>query len=269
MPATHLREAVRSLRRDPLFTALAVGLLAVSIGAVMAVHATVYAVILRPLPFADQERLVVVWQRDDRRALPVVEVAYGEMLDWRARASRVLEDLAVVGSTNWSLELIGRDGTESLALAPVSASFFSVAGTSPAIGRAFEPSDEDGPLPHAMVISHGLWTRRFGPDGAVRVEHQQARSRPAGSRDANERDREWSPQYHRRHCAAIGALLRDDTGVLDESSGGVRPRRGHARVGRPDQAGCASARGRVGHRGAALTPNRPHATVRATGRQPC
>ena len=77
MPATDLREAIRSLRRDPLFTALAVGLLAVSIGAVMAVHAIVHAVIVRPLPFADQERFVVVWQRDDRRALPVVESAYG------------------------------------------------------------------------------------------------------------------------------------------------------------------------------------------------
>ena len=52
----------------------------------MAIFAIVDAVLLRPLPFADQDRVTVIWQRDDRRALPIIEVAYGELLDWQARS---------------------------------------------------------------------------------------------------------------------------------------------------------------------------------------
>lgn len=101
---------------------------AVTIGAVTAIYAIVHAVVLRPFPFADQDRLVVIWQRDDRRALPVIEVAHDEMVDWRAR-SRSFEDLAVVGSVNWSLTLVGASSSESVSLAAVSASFFPVLGS--------------------------------------------------------------------------------------------------------------------------------------------
>ena len=74
-----LRDAVRSLAHDRRFTVVAVALLAVTIGLVTAVYAIVHAVVLRPFPFADQDRLALIWQRDDRRAQPVIEVAYGEM----------------------------------------------------------------------------------------------------------------------------------------------------------------------------------------------
>ena len=102
-----VRHAVRALRRDWRTTLLAAGLLAVTIGAVMAIFAIVDAVLLRPLPVADQDRVVVIWQRDDRRALPIIEVAYGEMEDWRAR-SRSFEQLAVVSSVNWSLQIVDK-----------------------------------------------------------------------------------------------------------------------------------------------------------------
>ena len=161
-----VREARRSLAQDARFTASAVILLAITIGAVTAVYAIVQAVVLRPLPFSDQDRLVVIWQRDDRRALPIIEVAYGEMTDWRAR-SRSFEDLAVVGSVNWSVTLVGPSGPETVPLSAVSASFFPVVGTVPLMGRGFEAADEQGSLPRAMVISHGLWTRRFGRDPGI------------------------------------------------------------------------------------------------------
>src|SRR5262245_13656465 len=158
-----LRDAVRSLAHDRRFTVVAVALLAVTIGLVTAVYAIVHAVVLRPFPFADQDRLAVIWQRDDRRAQPVIEVAYGEMQDWRAR-SRSFDDLAVVGSVNWNLSLAGPTEAQSVPLAAVSASFFRVTGAHPAIGRAFNAADEDGTSPRAMVISHGLWLRRFAGD---------------------------------------------------------------------------------------------------------
>ena len=161
-----LRDAGHALVRDIRFTALAVTVLAVTIGATTAVYAVVQAIIVRPFPFADQDRLAVIWQRDLRRDLPVMEVAYGEMTDWRAR-SRAFEDLAVVGSVNWSITLAGVTEDEQLPMAAVSASFFPVIGTAPALGGGFSPEDEIGSAAGVMVISHGLWTRRFGQDRGI------------------------------------------------------------------------------------------------------
>ena len=131
------------LAADWRFTAAAVALLSLTIGASTAIYAIVYAVILHPLPFAQPDRVAVLWQRDLRRAMPVMEVSYGEALDWRRR-SRSFDEIAVMGSVNWPLPLAGN---ESLSMAPVSAPFFRVVGRQPAIGRRFESADEQGPEP--------------------------------------------------------------------------------------------------------------------------
>ncbi len=161
-----LPEAARSLLRDRRFSGLAVVLLAVTIGAITAVYAIVQAVVLRPFAFRDQDRVVVIWQRDDRRAVPVIEVAYGELIDWQSRA-RSFEQMAVVGSVNWPLTLVAPNAQPSANLAAVSASFFPVVGAWPILGRGFEPGDEDRSSPGVMIISHGLWLRRFGGDPSV------------------------------------------------------------------------------------------------------
>ena len=119
------RDAVRSLAADWRFTAAAVALLSLTIGASTAIYAIVYAVILRPLPFAEPDGVALLWQRDLRRAMPVMEVSYGEAVDWRQR-SRSFDEVAVIGSVNWSLTLAGTSPAETLSMAPVSASFFSV-----------------------------------------------------------------------------------------------------------------------------------------------
>ena len=161
-----LRDAVRSFAADWRFTAAAVALLSLTIGASTAIYAIVDAVILRPLPFAEPDRVALIWQRDLRRAMPVMEVSYGEAVDWRRR-SRSFDQIAVIGSVNWPLPLAGTSPAESLSMAPVSASFFDVVGRRPAIGRRFESADEQGSKPLVAVISHGLWTRRFGRDTGV------------------------------------------------------------------------------------------------------
>ena len=94
------------------------------------------------------------------------EIAHGEMTDWRTR-TRAFENLAVVGSVNWSVTLAGGAEEHSVPLAAVSASFFEVVGTKPLIGRALVHADEDGALPRVMVISHRLWVGRFGASAAV------------------------------------------------------------------------------------------------------
>src|SRR5882672_7796798 len=149
-----LRDSLRSLRQDLRGTLLAVSLLAVTIGAITAIYAIVHAVVLRPFTFVDQERLAIIWQRDDRRALPIIEVAYGDMQNWAAR-SRSFTSLAVIGSVNWSLTLGGSTEPQQVPMAGVSASFFPVMGVAPAIGRGLQPADEQGNRPRVMLISHG------------------------------------------------------------------------------------------------------------------
>jgi predicted permease len=161
-----LRHAVRALRHDWRTAAVAITLLAVTIGAVMAIFAIVDAVLLRPFPFADQQRVTVIWQRDDRRALPIIEAAYGEMEDWRRR-SRSFEQLAVVSSVNWNLDLVDKAEPVHVTLAAVSSSFFPTVGTAPALGRWLAASDDAGTRPTALVISHGLWQRHFGGDAGI------------------------------------------------------------------------------------------------------
>ena len=161
-----LRDALRSLQSDSRFFSVAVALLALTIGAVTAVYAVVHAIVLRPLPFAEQGRVVMVWQRDDRRALPVIEVAHDEVIDWLQR-SRSFSHLAVIGSVNWGFTIDGRTASEQVPYSAVSASFFPVVGTPPALGRALDARDELGTIPQTMVVSHGFWMRRLGGDPAA------------------------------------------------------------------------------------------------------
>jgi len=161
-----LRDAFRSLRADWRFALTASVLLAVTLGTLTAIFAIVQAIVLQPFPFRDQDRVVVIWQRDMRRAQPVIEVAHGEATDW-GRRSRSFERLAVVGSVNWSVDLVRKDGAQRLSLAAVSAPFFEVLGSQALLGRAFTRADEEGNVPRVAVISHAVWTRVFGQDSAV------------------------------------------------------------------------------------------------------
>ena len=161
-----VRDAVRSLRTDWRFTLIASTLLAVTLGTLTAIFAIVHAIVLQPFPFRDQDRVVVVWQRDLRRAQPVIEVAYGEASDWRRR-SRSFQQLAVVGSVNWSLDLVRRGEPQRLSLAAVSAPFFEVIGAPTGLGHGFSAEDELGSAPRVAVISHALWVRTFGRDRSI------------------------------------------------------------------------------------------------------
>ena len=156
-----VNEAFRSVRRDWRFAAIAALLLATTLGAATAMFSAVQAVLLRPLGLAHQDRLVVVWKQDLRRALPIIEVAYGEAIDWHTR-SRSFDDLAVFGSVNWTLTVTEKP--ESLSMSAVSSNFFNVVGVGALRGRTLGPSDEVGRHPGAAVISYDLWTQRFARD---------------------------------------------------------------------------------------------------------
>ena len=144
---------LRILRRSPVFTAVAVGTLALGIGANSAIFSVVNAVLLQPLPFPDTRSLVSVWDGGHSLA---------EFTFIRDR-SRTLESVATY-FPNYGISLSGADEPMRLTSAQVSAGFFDVLRVSPMKGRFFAKG-EDGPgAGPVVVISHALWRDRFGSD---------------------------------------------------------------------------------------------------------
>ncbi|WP_342379725.1 ABC transporter permease [Myxococcus stipitatus] len=157
-----LRLSLRMLSRSPVFTVVAVLTLALGIAANTAIFSVVNAVLLSPLPFPEQDRLVMAWSRTP--AMPRWSVAPANFLDWRAQGD-VFEGLAAFSQLHVSLS--GDDMPERLRGASVSANYFQVLGVGAALGTTFQPvAGETGPR-HVVVLSHGLWKRRFGSDPGI------------------------------------------------------------------------------------------------------
>jgi putative ABC transport system permease protein len=158
------RYAVRQLRKNPGFTAVAVLTLALGLGANTAIFSVIDAVLLRPLPFHAPSRLVVVkptepGRRDD------IGVSYPTFLDWRAR-NHVFDGLSVFREDDFTLT--GQGEPAHLTGAVVSANMFSLLGVPPVIGRDFVP-EEDQPIGTGLpiILSHSLWQNRFGSDPRI------------------------------------------------------------------------------------------------------
>src|SRR5689334_19227608 len=154
-----VKYALRQLKAAPGFTAVAVLTLALGIGANSAMFALADATLLRPLPFPEPDRLVLLselWQgRSGGTVNPV------DFLDWRTRL-RSFTAIAAVMHTQSSL--IGADDiAEQIPAQAVTARFFDVLGVKPIAGRTFVEADE-GPAPDVVVLSEGLWRSRFGAD---------------------------------------------------------------------------------------------------------
>jgi len=163
---SELHYAARRLARQPLFTAVAVGTLALGIGGVTAIFSVADAVILRPLPFPDPDRLVVVWQRDLPRNHPVVAVSYPTYKYWRDE-NHVFQDLAGMPEINWGWTLTGRGEPVKLVGRAVTANFFRAMGVQPIQGRVFAAADDRiGAVP-VVVLSHALWRDRFSEDPTI------------------------------------------------------------------------------------------------------
>jgi predicted permease len=157
-----IRFGVRVLCKSPGFTAVAVLSLALGIGANTAIFSVVDAVLLRPLPFAEPDRLVTVSEcsRPHDKSTKN-EVAPGNFLDWRTR-NHVFEQIGAVELPGYSLT--GSDRPERVLGAATSAGMLRLLGLHPALGREFEPTDDkDGAAP-VVMLTHVLWKRRYGSD---------------------------------------------------------------------------------------------------------
>jgi putative ABC transport system permease protein len=160
-----LRYALRSFGKSPGFTAAALLTLALGIGANTAIFSVVYGVMLRPLPYPEPERLLTLWQNLEARGGPPDEwLGRSIFCDWRER-NRSFSALTVFSGS--AVDLTGIDRPESLGGLLVSHEYFDVLGVRPALGRAFRPEEETPGNDLVVVLSHGLWSRRFGSDPAV------------------------------------------------------------------------------------------------------
>jgi putative ABC transport system permease protein len=156
--------AVRQLRTSPAFTFIAVVTLALGIGANSAIFALVDATLLRPLPFREPDRLVMVWERTD--TLLRGNVAPLNLLDWNDQ-NRTFEKMAGFIPGVGGMVMAGADGTaETVPRQWVTTGIFDVLGITPVAGRTFVPSDET-PQSSAAVISEAFWRSRFGGDPTV------------------------------------------------------------------------------------------------------
>lgn len=170
---TDLRYAVRSLRSTPGFTAVALIVITLGIGATTAIFSVVDAVVLRALPFDEHDRLVAVGERlapgplrpGNSDPFQLSAVAPQNYLDWKAQ-QQVFESMAAVAYGSYAVQEPGAPPEELRAIR-ITAGFFDVLRIRPALGRAFKPGDEVDGQHRVVILSDGLWRDRFGGDPAI------------------------------------------------------------------------------------------------------
>jgi predicted permease len=161
-----LRYALRSLRRTPGFTAAAVLMLAIGIGANTAIFSIVDHVILRPLAYQDPDRLYVLHESVPRLAhiAPAIPVSANHFLEWK-RSTNAFENMALVESV--SLNLTGAGEPEQLLGARASADLFPMLGVRSQLGRVFLPEEDEVGRDRVVVLDDALWRRRFAADRRI------------------------------------------------------------------------------------------------------
>ena len=155
-----IRYGLRSLRKSPGFTFLACLALALGVGANSAIFTVVNAVMLRPLPFADPDRLVRIWESNPSGGWPTFAISQPNFLDWHSESTS-FDGLAAMGGSQFSAS--GPGGADLVQANAVTVDFLPVLGASPAMGRNFR-ADEDRPGGNTRVaiLTHSFWQRRFG-----------------------------------------------------------------------------------------------------------
>jgi putative ABC transport system permease protein len=156
-----IRYAVRGMVSKRAFSAIVLATLALGIGANVAIFSVVNGVLLRPLPYRDADRIVQIGHRD-----PFVSVSEPEFVDYRNGTKR-FERMAAFSTAAGTLT--SDNDPERVNIARVSDGFFSILGVSPEIGRTFLPEEDQrhGAPRRAAILSHGLWTRRYGADRSI------------------------------------------------------------------------------------------------------
>ena len=158
-----VRYGLRMIAKTPGISAIAIIALALGIGANTAIFSVVNAVLLKPLPFKQPEQLVMVWENATHLGFPKDTPSPANFLDWREQ-NHVFSGMAALTSRSFNLTGVGEP--ERLDGRRVSANLFDLLGVRPLLGRTFL-AEEDKPGTKVVVMSEGLWRRRFGADPGI------------------------------------------------------------------------------------------------------
>src|SRR5258708_7112080 len=159
------RYALRMLAKNPGFAFFTVTVLATGIAANTAIFSVADAVLLRPLPYRDANRLVMIWEDASSSGFPLDTLAPRNCTDSKAR-NRVFEYVAAA-SFGGAFNLTGDGRPEEIMGRRVTTNLFSALGVSPALGRDFRAEDDVHGAASVAILSHGLWLRRFGGDSGI------------------------------------------------------------------------------------------------------
>lgn len=159
-----IRYGLRSLLRQPVFALVAVCSLALGIGANTAMFSLVNAVLLKPLQFSEPDRLVVVWESAPEIGFPAGDVAVANFMDWKNQ-NTVFDDMAALSFR--SFNITGDGEPEKVQAFGATSNFFPLLGVTPALGRNFLTEEDRDGGPNVMILSYGLWQRRYGGDPSI------------------------------------------------------------------------------------------------------
>jgi predicted permease len=163
----NLKFAIRQLLKSPGFTAVAVLILALGIGANTAIFSVVHAVLLEPLPFPDADRLVQVWHTPPQSSFPGMtrfSVSAANFLDWQ-KQNTVFERMALYGGAGY--ELTGAGKPETIVGSGVTSGFFGVLGVQPILGRVFNPDEDHPGKNHEVILTYKYWKEHYASDPNV------------------------------------------------------------------------------------------------------
>jgi len=162
--ARDLRYSVRTLRRSPAFTVMAVLCVGLGIGVTTTIFAVVEGVLLRPLPYARAEQLVSIYAANPLRDMRGVNISRFDFDSWQQQS----KTFAQLGMWSWSnMTLSGGGEAERLETADVTTNLFPLLGVAPVLGRGFVAGEDGGGREHVLLLSWGLWQRRFAGDRTI------------------------------------------------------------------------------------------------------
>ena len=162
-----VRYALRVLRKSPAYTVTAVAALALGIGANTAIFSVFNALLLHSLPYGDPQSLVAVWEDAVALGFPRDTPSAGSFQDWKTQVP-AFQDVAAADT--YDATITGDGEPEKVGAAYVTYNLFTVAGVSPLAGRLFRP-EEDVAGARVVILSYGLWLRRFNGDRSVVGRH--------------------------------------------------------------------------------------------------
>lgn len=215
------RYGVRTLARAPVFAATAILVMGLGIGANVALFTIVHSVLMKPLPFPDSDRLVRLYGQSPDDKYPWNNVAAAVFAEWK-NSNKNLSDMALCGYATYGLSGDGHQLPESVRAATFSWNMLPTLGVQPALGRNFSPDEDEPSANPTVLLSWGLWKRRFGGNPSIVSQEILLDGKsytvigvmPAWFSYPDAAIQLWTPVYYKEPLSEMRSFERDDFRVI-------------------------------------------------------